>query len=226
MKNHLYIGLALLLLSSCATQSSITRGEQYQKLYEERPLAIVVMPPINQTNHVEAKDYFYTTMYEPLCEKGYYVFSPMMTMEMFQAESAYDSELFLEGSLQQIQNVLGADAAMFTIIKSWKRNNIGGTLTAGVEYILRSTKTGETLYQREGLIKVDTSVGGSSGGLFGALVNLAATAINTAATDKIVAGRKCTAYVLSDMPAGRYSQSYDLDKSLAAGKSYIEATVE
>ncbi len=226
MKNYLYLGLVLLLRSSFATQSGITRGQQYAKLYEERPLAIVVMPPINQTNHVEAKEYFYTTLYEPLCEKGYYVFSPMLTMEMFQTESAYDSELFLEGSLQQVQNVLVADAAMFTIIKKWNRNNIGGTLTVDVEYILRSTKTGETLYQREGLIKVDTSVGGSSGGLFGALVNLAATAINTATTDKVVAGRKCTAYVLSDLPEGRYGLHYDQDKELGAGKSFIEATVQ
>jgi hypothetical protein len=64
---------------------------------------------------------------------------------------------------------------MFTIIKSWKRNNVGGKLTAGVEYILRSTVTGETLYKREGLINVDTSVSGGSSGL-GALVGLIATA--------------------------------------------------
>jgi hypothetical protein len=123
-------------------------------MYKEKPLTIAVMPPINQTNHVEAKDYFYTTLYAPLCEKGYYVYSPMMTMEMFQAESAYDAEMFIEGDLSQFRNVLGADAAMFTIIKSWKRNNVGGKITAGVEYILRSTKTGETLYKREGLISV------------------------------------------------------------------------
>ena len=185
------------------------------------------MPPINQTQHVEAKDYFYTTLYAPLCEKGYYVYSPMMTMEMFQTESAYDAEQFIEADLSQFRKVLGADAAMFTIIKSWKRNNVGGTLTAGVEYILRSTKTGETLYKREGLISVDTSVSSSSGGgLFGALVNIAATAINTAATDKVVAGRKCTAFVLSDMPEGKYSTKFDQDQKLPAGKSYVKATVK
>jgi hypothetical protein len=224
MKNSIYLALAALMLCSCATNLA-TRGEQYPKMYEERPQAIVVMPPINQTNHVEAKDYFYTTLYEPLCEKGYYVFSPMLTMEMFQTESAYDAELFLEGSLSQIQNILGADAAMFTIIKKWNRNNLAGTLTANVEYILRSTKTGETLYKREGLIKVDTSVRGGSG-LFGALVNLAATAVNTAATDKVVAGRKCNAFVLSDLPEGRYGLHYDQDQGFEAGKSFIEATVE
>lgn len=212
-----------LLFASCAQQ--ITKGTQYSKMYEEKPVSIVIMPPINQTQHVEAKDYFYTTMYMPLCEMGYYVFSPTLTMEMFQSESAYDAEQFLEGDLSQFRNVLGADAAMFTKIKSWKRNNIGGKLTVGVEYILRSTKTGETLYTREGLIKVDTSVNGGSGGI-GALTSLIATAINTAATDKVVAGRRCTAFVLSDMPYGKYNeQYYDKDQKLPAGKSYIKATV-
>lgn len=224
MKNYIILGIMATLMVSCSHK--ITRGEQYPKLYEEDPLTIVVMPPINQTNHAEAKDYFYTTLYAPLCEKGYYVYSPMLTMELFQTESAYDAELFLEKDLSQFRAVLGADAAMFTIIKSWKRNNLGGKLTAGVEYILRSTKTGETLYKREGLIKVDTSVGGNGGGLLGLAVKLAATAISTATTDKVVAGRRCTAFVLSDIPEGKYGAMYGKDKKLEAGKSYIKATVK
>lgn len=223
MKNVIIFGLVALIMSSCAQQ--ITRGEQYPKMYEEKPLSIVVMPPINQTQHVEAKDYFYTTLYTPLCEKGYYVYSPMLTMEMFQTESAYDAELFIEGDLSQFRNVLGADAAMFTIIKSWKRNNVGGSLTAGVEYVLRSTITGETLYKREGLINVDTSINGGSSGI-GALVGLIATAVNTAATDKVVAGRKCTAFVLSDMPVGKYDKMFDQDQKQPAGKSFVKATVK
>ncbi|MBR4130602.1 MAG: DUF799 family lipoprotein [Bacteroidaceae bacterium] len=224
MKKYIILGLVTLLMSSCAQQ--VTRLAQYPKIYEEKPLSIVVMPPINQTNFVEAKDYFYTTLYAPLCEKGYYVYSPMMTMELFQTESAYDAEQFIEADLSQFRNVLGADAAMFTIIKSWKRNKLGGKLTAGVEYILRSTKTGETLYRREGLISVDTSVHTAGGGMFGALADLAATAIATAATDKVVAGRKCTVYVLSDMPEGQYGMKFDKDQQLPAGKSYIKATVK
>ncbi len=223
MKRLFILALTAVLLTSCAER--ITRAAQYPKMYEEKPLAIAIMPPINQTNHVEAKDYFYTTLYAPLCEKGYYVYSPMMTMEMFQAESAYDAEMFIEGDLGQFRNILGADAAMFTIIKSWKRNNIGGSITAGVEYILRSTKTGETLYKREGLISVDTSVGGGNNGLLGALISAAATAIKTAATDKVVAGRMCTEVVLRDMPEGKYSPLFDKDQNMPAGKAYIKETV-
>lgn len=226
MKKGIIIALATILLSSCGQVNNLTRGVQYPQLYEEKPVSIAIMPPINQTNFVEAKDYFYTTMYLPLCEKGYYVYSPYLTMEMFQSESAYDSELFLESDLSTFKNVLGADAVMFTVVKSWKRNNVGGKLTVGVEYILRSTATNETLYRREGLVSVDTSVNSSGGGLLGALVDLAATAIVTASTDKVVAGRQCTAFVLSDMPVGKYDPNHGKDENVAAGKSFIEATVK
>ena len=224
MKKIIVLALVALMMASCSEKVT-TRLVQYPKMYEEKPLSIAVMPPINQTNHVEAKDYFYTTLYAPLCEKGYYVYSPMMTMEMFQMESAYDAEQFIEADLSQFRNVLGADACMFTIIKSWKRNNVGGSLTAGVEYVLRSTKTDETLYQREGLITLDTSVNSGNKGLFGALVDLAATAIKTAATDKVVAGRYCTVYVLSDMPEGKYGLQYEKDQSRPAGAKYVKATL-
>ena len=223
MKKIISLVIAVITLASCSTPKTL--GEQYPGMYEERPLTIAIMPPINQTTHAEAKDYFYTTMYLPLCEKGYYVYSPYLTMEMFQQESAYDAEMFLEADLTPFRNVLDADAAMFTIIKDWRRNNVGGMLTVKVEYILRSTKTGQTLYTREGEIKVDTSVNGGSGG-FGALVGMIATAINTAATDKVVAGRKCTAFVLSDLPSGKYSSLYEKDAANPAGKKFIKATVK
>lgn len=212
-----------LLVASCTTP--ITLSQQYPRMYEEKPLSIAIMPPINHTTHVEAKDYFYTTMYMPLCEKGYYVFSPYLTMEMFQQESAYDAEMFLEADLTPFRNVLGADAAMFTIIKSWERVNLGGMLTVQIEYILRSTKTGETLYNREGQITVDTSISSGTGGL-GILVDLVATAVNTAMTDKIVAGRKCNVFVLSDMPAGKYSPLYGKDMENPAGEKYVRAVVK
>ena len=226
MKNYFIISIVAILLSSCAQGVGITRGVQYSKLYEEKPTSIVIMPPINQTNSVEAKEFFYTTLYMPLCEKGYYVYSPYLTMEMLQSESAYESEMFIENDLSNFNNVLGADAAIFTIIKSWEKNSLLGSITVGVEYILRSTTTNETLYQREGLINLDTSVSGGGGGLIGTLANMAATAISTAMTDKVIAGRKCTAFVLSDMPVGRYNEAFGKDSEVLAGAKFIRATVK
>ena len=223
MKKIVALLLMVLTIASCSTPMK-TMGEQYPAMYEEKPLTIAIMPPINQTTHAEAKDYFYTTLYLPLCEKGYYVYSPYLTMEMFQQESAYDAEMFIEGDLTPFKKVLDADAAMFTIIKDWRRSHIGGNLSVDIEYILRSTKTGKVLYKREGNIKVDTSVDGGSSG-FGALVGLIATAVNTAATDKVIAGRKCTAFVLSDLPSGKYSPAYEKDAKNPAGEAVVRATV-
>lgn len=224
MKKIVALVLMALTIVSCSTPMK-TMGEQYAAMYEEKPISIAIMPPINQTTHAEAKDYFYTTLYLPLCEKGYYVYSPYLTMVMFQQESAYDAEMFIEGDLTPFRNVLGADAAMFTIIKDWRRSQLGGNLSVNIEYILRSTKTGKTLYHREGNIKVDTSVNGGSGG-FGALVSLIATAVNTAATDKVIAGRKCTAFVLSDLPSGKYSPVFEKDAQNPAGAAVVKATVK
>ena len=189
MKKIILFALVAITLASCSTPK--TMGEQYPAMYEEKPMSIAIMPPINQTTHAEAKDFFYTTFKD----------------------------------ISMFQKVLGADAAMFTIIKDWRRNNVGGRLYVDVEYILRSTKTGQTLYQREGQISVDTSINGGGGG-FGALVGLIATAINTAATDKVVAGRKCNAFVLSDLPAGKYSKMYETDMKSPAGKPLVKATVK
>lgn len=114
-------------------ETVVTRGQQYPKLYAEAPGSIVIMPPVNRTNAVEAKEYFYTTLYRPLCEKGYYVFSPYLTMELM---------------------------------------------------------------------------------------------LTTSLTDQVVAGRRCTDAVLSDMPLGKYSPAYGTDREVKAGKSYFEATVK
>lgn len=222
MKKIIVFLLAVISLVSCSPTKTLK--EQYAGMYSERPLTMAIMPPINQTDAVEAKDYFYTTMYMPLCEKGYYVYSPYLTMEMFQTESAYDAERFLESDLTPFRNVLNADAVVFTIIKEWKKNALLGKITVDVEYIIRSTKTGQTLYKREGKISLDTSIDGGGGSL-GFVAGMVATAINTAATDKVVAGRKCNAYVLSDLPAGRYSDLFDKDGDNAAGSPVVKVTV-
>lgn len=216
---------SVILLTSCATNKS-TRGNEYALMYEQKPATIVVMPPINETNAAEAKDFFYTTMATPLIDKGYYVYSPYLVMDMFQSEGAYDSEMFIDGDLSQFRDVLGCDAVMFTRIKKWSKKALGGTITVDVEYILKSTNTGEILYQREGEIKLDTSVNSGGSSPLGSLVNLAATALKTAATDKVVAGRACNVYVLSDMPVGPYAPNYGDDSQLPAWKGKVKGTVK
>ena len=66
MKKIILFALVAITLASCSTPK--TMGEQYPAMYEEKPMSIAIMPPINQTTHAEAKDFFYTTLYLPLCD--------------------------------------------------------------------------------------------------------------------------------------------------------------
>lgn len=53
MKKYIILSFVTLLMSSCAEQ--VTRLAQYPKMYEEKPLTIAVMPPINQTTLLKQK---------------------------------------------------------------------------------------------------------------------------------------------------------------------------
>lgn len=63
-------------------------------------------------------------------------------------------------------------------------------------------------------------------GILGALVDLAASAINTAATDHIKAARKANYYILRDIPRGKYSPEHMLDKETAAEEKDVIARVK
>ena len=216
--------MVLCALSSCSL-TQITRGSAYPKMYEEKPTTILIMPPINNTNAVEAKDYFYTSLAQPLAEKGYYVLSPFLAMNVLQEESAYDSEMFIDANLKPFNTIFGADVALFTIINKWSKVALGNMITVDIEYIFKSTKTNEVLFNRKGIINVDTSVSTGSGGALGALLDVALSAANTALTDKVVAARRCNAYVLQDLPRGVYSPQFGIDQDYSAGKSVVYGTV-
>ena len=52
MKKIILFALVAITLASCSTPK--TMGEQYPAMYEEKPMSIAIMPPINQTTHAEA----------------------------------------------------------------------------------------------------------------------------------------------------------------------------
>ena len=108
MKRLVYLLIICGLVSSCGMMKSVTRESQYTKIYEEKPITFLVMPPINNTSNVEAKDLLYTSISRPLAEAGYYVLSPLLAMDILKAESAYDSELFFDAPLTAFKNYFGA----------------------------------------------------------------------------------------------------------------------
>lgn len=225
MKRIIYFILACCLVSSCGMMSTVTRGSQYAKMYEEKPITLLVMPPINNSTNVEAKDLLYTSISRPLIEAGYYVFSPLLAMDILKAESAYDAELFFESSLEAFNSYFGADAVVFSVIDKWAKKGLG--IETKIRYVIKSAYTNEILFDRSCDLYLDLSVNSTSSyGLLGALVDLAASAINTAVTDHIVAARKANYFILGDIPRGQYNPDHMLDKEVSAGQKDIVARVK
>ncbi|MAZ58728.1 MAG: hypothetical protein CMP56_04935 [Flavobacteriales bacterium] len=205
------------LISACSTSSKLTKATAYEGVYAEKPVTVLLMPPINKSTNVEAKDYFHATLNVPIVNSGYYVIPPFLSMAILKQESAYDSELFVNAPLSKFKEVFGADVALFTTIHKWDKSAIGATVTVKIEYILKSTTTNEVLFSRTGDIIYNASVDTNIGGLAGILADLAASAINTAATKYVDLAKSCNSHTFRDLPAGKYHPNYEKDSEYMAG---------
>ena len=189
---------SLVLLSSCGLLGEQTqrREDAYATLYRENPRSIVIMPTINETNQVELKDNFYATLLKPLAERGYYVFSPFLAKELMEQESAANAEDFIQG-------------------------NVAPKIEIDVEYLLRSTKTGEMLFTRrfEGAVDLSSDQGGR--GILSTLMDIVVGAISTTMTDKVVAARLANRDALESLPAGAYHPRYLQDKRDQVGPTHV-----
>ncbi|MBQ9418632.1 MAG: DUF799 family lipoprotein [Bacteroidales bacterium] len=224
MKARWIIAVAALavLLTSC--EATRTRQSLYPKMYEEKPVALLVMPPINNTTNVEAKELLYTSVSYPLIEAGYYVVSPHLAMELLKAESAYDAEMFIDQDAAIFGRVFGVDAVIFSVIDTWKKEGFG--IRTDLHYIVKSTTTNEVLFDRRCNLYLDLQQKSSGGGGLAALTDLVSSALATALTDHIVAARKCNAYIFSDIPRGKYHPAYGQDMAVGANERDIKATVK
>lgn len=223
MRRIFLIAFAAAATCSCGTMNRATRGELYAQMYEERPVTLLIMPPVNYSTNVDAKEFLYTSISRPLAEAGYYVISPLLAMEIFKAESAYDSELFIDGPYTKFQEFFGADALVFSEIKSWTKSGFG--IQTEIRYFIKSAYTGETLFDRSCNLYLDLSINSGGGSALSLLVDLAASALNTAATDHIIAARKANYYIFSDIPKGKYSPEYMKDQDVLAEPKDITANV-
>ena len=224
MKRFIPIVLLAVIVSSCGLTDQVTRESQYTAMYNDMPVTILVMPPINNTTNVEAKDLLYTSISRPLVEAGYYVISPLLAMDVLKSESAYDAELFIDQPLTMFKNYFGADAVVFSQIDDWTKRGFG--IDTKIRYIIKSTTSGEILFDRSCDLHLNLQQNSGSSSALAQLVDLAASAIVTATTDHIVAARKANYYIFRDVPRGKYSPQYLQDKKVIAEKKDVKATVK
>ena len=224
MKRLIPIILLAVVVSSCGLMNQVTRESQYAAMYNDMPVTILVMPPINNTSNVEAKDLLYTSISRPLAEAGYYVISPLLAMDVLKAESAYDAEMFIDKPLTIFRDFFGADAVVFSQIDDWTKRGFG--IDTKIRYIIKSATSGEILFDRSCDLYLDLQQNSGGNSALSPLVDIAVSAISTAATDHIVAARKANYFIFRDIPRGKYNPQYMLDREVIAEKKDVKMRVK
>lgn len=229
MRKIVPLFVLVVLLSACGASSDLTRGQLYPGMYEEKPVTLLVMPPINNSANVEAKELLYTSISRPLAEAGYYVIPPSLAMAVLRQESGYDAELFLDKPLKQFHEFFGADAVVFSVIESWAKQGLG--INTEIRYIIKSALTDQVLFDRTCNLFLDLSVNSGSfsdsgRSLLSILVDVAAGAINTALTDHIEAARKANYYIFRDLPVGKYDNLFLQDQDVSTDPQNVTKYVK
>jgi len=214
----IFIGFSL---SACAPKM-VTKGDKFPLLYEEMPSSILILPPINESTAAEAKDYYATTIQEPMSFSGYYVFPYEITTEILKMEGIYDAELMKDLPLQKFREYFGTDAVLFTTIKKWNLSYmvLAANLTVSIDCELKSTKSNATIWQYNGTVVVDLSGGDTGGGIAGLIVKVIATAISSVMVDYVPHARTANYRALSTLPYGKYHPLYGNDRQ----QQFIEQT--
>jgi len=192
----------------------VTKGAEFPLIYEEAPVTILILPPINESTAADAKEYYATTIQEPLSLSGYYVFPYEITTEILKMEGLYDAELLLSIPLSKFREYFGADAVLFTTITKWDLAYIvlASTLTVSVDCALKSTKSDQILWKYNGTVVIDLSGGSMGGGIAGLIAQLIVTAVSSAVADYVPYARMANYRAIASIPFGKYHPQYMKDR--------------
>lgn len=213
--------LSLCFLTSCISlnNSGKKKSEVYANLYEEKPLTVIIMSPVNKSGNKEAGMYFYSTLHEPLAEAGYYVLPPFITRNILKGQKSFEGNAITVGDLKQFSEKYGADAALFTTINKWDKSVLISQISVSIDYMLISTKTGKLLFKRTSNY-VEKGRSSSNHFFLDSLIN----SIDTALTKNIDAARYCNLYAFYDLPSGKYKSTCGTDGEDEALKTEISVS--
>jgi hypothetical protein len=212
-----FISLVLIgsfFLGGCASIPMVSKADKFPLMFKEKPLTIFVLPPINGTTAVDAKEYYSTAIPQPLAFAGFYVLPMEITGEILKTQGMYDTETMINQPLNRFNEYFGVDAVLFTHIKSWDKSYmvLASSLKVSVDAKLKSTKTNEILWEYSGTIVADLSGSSSSGNpLVDLIAKVVITGINTAAADYVPYAQLATVQLLQSIPFGKYHARWGQD---------------
>lgn len=211
MKQLFYLIIIDFCLTSCSPRAY--RGTEYIYLYKEKPKSILIAPPVNKTNDTRAINYISNILALPLIEKGYYVVPTAISLPDLKSDKAYNQMRDMNEILQYLKNKCGVDAVLFTIISHWEERIQQRHITAevGISYMLLSTKSKQTLFEKQGVVVVDMNQPQLISGRYATYSQIGLSSKDQSFREPVMAARYCGSYVFFDLPEGCYSPLYGRD---------------
>ncbi|NQY54298.1 MAG: DUF799 family lipoprotein [Campylobacteraceae bacterium] len=212
--NYISIVVAItFLFTGCGvvSQSLVSKGQLYPKLYKQHPKTILVLPAKNTTTSVDATDHFRYTITKPLAEKGYYVFPVHLVDSFFKSENLTNSEQIRQIPVKKLKEIFNADAILYVDINAWDTSYavVSSSVDVGLSFSLVDANSGEEIWNNYAYA-YSYAGPGSNSGLFGLLVSAIAAAINTSVDYTELANVSNIAGV-GIMPSGEYNKNYKKD---------------
>ncbi len=207
--------ICVVFLAGCVP-ATMTKQQYAPLMYTERPVSILVLPPINKSTAADAKEYYLTTVAEPLANTGYYVYPIEIVSDILKQEGLSDTETMMNVPPQKFREFFGTDAVLYVSILKWNTSYLitSGSVTVQIECELKSAKSGEILWYYNDVVEVNTTGdSGGQGGLAGLMIAAVATAIKTAATDYVPVAKKANEKIFLAMPSGVHNKQYNKDMS-------------
>ena len=239
MKRRIII-LAVVVASLAMACTGQKKLEQYSDLYNERPATIYVAPIDDQSKHRavrETKDsvynaslevaakQLYLTAADPLTAAGYYVLGPLASAQIAATETRTRKQM-LNDRISDYSTDLGIDAVLFIDLLNWKSTS--NSWTAELQYVLRSTQTGnELMHVWVNATKfLPTDYKGNPKPLTDdlKLQENYGCDLETAQRCRLV--EIVNQYVLRDLPSGERARKYDAERYIPSHPDYFYLRIQ
>ena len=209
---RILLPILCLLITSCANIEQTTKKDAFPYVYKEKPIALLIVPIINNTTAADAPGLYYTTLKKPLAELGYYVLPIQFTQQILQEQGIINGEVARSVPLSKYKEAFGADAVLFITINAWDTSYrvVASNMMVSSHFSLYSTKTKVKLWGYNNTVNYQIG-GNGGGGAIGLLVNVIATAIETSAMDYVPIADEVNRRVLFTLPKGLYSPKFEKD---------------
>jgi len=174
--------VVLAALGACATPPT---PYDYTAFRQNRPVSMLVLPPVNETPEVNATYGVLSQITLPLAEAGYYVLPVSLMDETFRQNGLNNPAEIHDVSPRKLREIFGADAAVYIKVTRYGTSYsvIASETRVTAQARIVDLRTGQLLWQGSATASSSENRNQSQGGLAGLLVNAIVTQIIETASD-------------------------------------------